>query len=1583
MVSRWAALGMFFAVLALVVTSFSFAPVALADEIAPTNTSTSAPTTPSTPAPAEPTSTPPTPAPPTSTSKPPVPTSAQPTSVQPTTVQPTSERPAPAETTSEKPTTTSTEPTSTEPAAAGRLAARGPVDGVVVAITDIQVEGKPGEQAKVGDFVDVKGTWDASGVQPEPQTGDQFTVQFPDVLELQSNPRIDLRGDDGTLWGTCELVAATNLMTCTLTDAVADRPMDVKGDFWVLTKAVEYTEVEDVEFNINGEYTVAHALPGGGGIDDPNKLNTSFKKGELQPNKQSVRWTIDIPGKSLAKMDGDKDGTVVLSDALSANMKLCEGKIDAKLFSGRAPNFAVVDGSEVTVTQTGGAGAEALIEIKTGSAFDASKDYRVQYTSCTASDKVDPKGTTYGNSVTIDGKDVPAAGVGQDWEVKTAPAKSGVVQRGDRYMTVAWEIMIPGSVIAANPDHKVTMADALGGEHEVCVGGLGLKIGKGDYLPGREGQSNPTVDATGEFTIDQSSATAGAKSFEVTFAPEEVGAFEPDKYYYVTYQTCVTTTNADGSAKVPDTTDTFTNTVSVNGNGVPAATPTGPKFEGGKSGSLNTGVKTVGGKEQPAGTTIDWKVEVAGHTLEGLDAPAVITDTFSETLKVCEVGPDLKNALNLSVKKRDFLAGDDTLVDIAGQTTVATVDSGIAITLPKGAKDYSRDTRYLIAYTLCTASDGVDARGTVYGNSVSYVDEVRSTSSVRQEWAGGGTGQGTTRGSFSLLKQREEGSADFSKDLEFEVKVEEFAPGKDMTGTPDESYILKVKADGTPVSGDFARGNGWQIRLTEINLPTIDGAYFEEPRFAASPGVAPSADGAQAVVTTVPGSNAQVSLFNKAVKGSATIAKTVTGDAKGQVSEFQTYVINADIRATGDPDEAAERRQITLTDGADYPLTGLPIGATVTFSEEPLTNTDTVTWAAPVFSQNPITIGKDAAANAVTVTNEAKTTMGTFELSKKLTGPEASSTKVPETFDVVATWTNADGTPGSKTLTLPSDGTVVQFGESLPGGSRVTLAETVPDNGDGLAYGAPAYSGGVTIGESDVVTIGKDPRKVEVTNFIGKNNGTLQVLKQVSGEAADAVGEDVEFAVIASWQDDVEFVNHPLTVKKGKATPLGVDLPVGTVVTFTETARPDVAKVEWGTITWGTDPHGQSWLKTNADGSVTGIVSDDPAEGRLITLTNEALWKFGSVEFTKHIVDEIGENPVPATEAGLPAGAEFEVRIDGIEPALPAGAGFPAVGETIPLNAENGFRWQSGEVLPRNTVVTFSEVDPDPLPGIDWARPYYWVAEDAGDEEHRNTVGIEPGKNAVVEIHNRIIPTTDVDVSKIVTGPKGNQVTKDPSTTFQVTAAWTDIDDEARSCVLDVKPGGSVAPTAQCDAAVVDGKVQFPLNTEINFVESGAHTDVTNVQWGGVEWGVRDGNADVAKLDGVPTGATVTFTGEANGSVVLGLENETSSKGLIFIPIPIPLPPWGGEWPFPVPGPGPGPDGPVVNPGPGNPGPNGPGGSGHNGAPGKPAPSKPNQSSSLPVTGANVIWLAGAALVLIAGGGLLTLRNRRRAASAE
>ncbi|MFJ6263222.1 Ig-like domain-containing protein, partial [Rhodococcus erythropolis] len=721
-VSRSAALGMTVAVLALIMTSFAFSPVASADDVV-TTTTTSATTTKATTTPV------------TTTEVPPAITTAPPTS--------TAEAP-----TSEKPPITATAPSTTTPVAAQRLAARGVNPGIDVKITDIQVEGKNGQQITVGDSVTVKGTWDASNAAPQP--GDQFTVQFPNELKLDANPTIALEGADGTVWGTCDLVAATNLMTCVLSDAVADRPDEVKGDFFVYTKAVEYTTSETVDFTINDKVTPVD-LPGTGGITDGRVIGESTKSGKLQDNKQSVRWTIDVPGADLAALDAGGTGSVTLSDALSANMKLCEGsRLDAKLLSGRPGDLKPVAGG-VTITQAA-AGDPVSIAISNGAPFEKGKLYRVEYTSCTTSGVVDlptegDESVVYDNSVTIGGNTVSSDGVGQDWRPQTGPSKSGNLDRDKRYMEAAWTITVPGIFIAGLPDQKVVIEEALSANHEVCEGGLIPTVWRANRLPGLNGETTNHVNVTGEFDIVHS-AIAGATDFSVTITPKDAGSIDAKQYYFVKFRTCVT------GDEVPDSTDTFTNTATVNGKEVTASTK-GPGFTGKKTGKINTETKDVAGETQPAGTTLDWNVEIPGHHLENLTDRAVITDTFSDTMTVCEVTGDLKKNLNLKVTAKDFLGnnGVNAERDLTAGTTVSRTPGGIDVTLPKDAGDYNRETRYFISYTLCTASGGLDQRGTEYSNTLAYEGGPNLSSSVKQEWGGGGTGQGVSRGSFSLLKE--------------------------------------------------------------------------------------------------------------------------------------------------------------------------------------------------------------------------------------------------------------------------------------------------------------------------------------------------------------------------------------------------------------------------------------------------------------------------------------------------------------------------------------------------------------------------------------------------------------------------------------------------------------------------------------------------------------------------------------------------------------------------------------------------------------------------------------------------------------
>ncbi|MDN5800413.1 MAG: DUF5979 domain-containing protein [Corynebacterium casei] len=837
----------------------------------------------------------------------------------------------------------------------------------------------------------------------------------------------------------------------------------------------------------------------------------------------------------------------------------------------------------------------------------------------------------------------------------------------------------------------------------------------------------------------------------------------------------------------------------------------------------------------------------------------------------------------------------------------------------------------------------------------------------------------TTFGTFSLYKQvkvddRVPESAQIP--TEFDVVASWSVDGEAFTEE------LKLNSDGTVVESEHTDiPAGTVVTLEELLPPAAGGAQWETPVFGA-PAQAIEGNKATFVIGLDPVS---IGIQNVAMPhyGSLSLVKKVEGPASEDVAEDQKFQVNATITTPGGD---VENRTFYIEQGKPNTLNNLIVGTTVALEEVKPADNDDVTWGQPVFTpSNEITITTENLHVDVELTNNAEATYGTFSLSKEITGPEQYNENVPEFFQVRAEWVDTEGANQEKILEVPTDGSV-DFGEDLKNGTIVTLTEIVPEDGNGIAWGIPAFSGQVTVADGNhaEVVIGKDPKSATVKNYADTNTGTLRITKAVEGEAAEAVPADAEFTVKATWQDGGVFEERTLTVKQGETTELGEELPVNTVITFSEMDLPEIDVVNWGEITWATDPSGESWLKRNPDGSYSGIISDDPAEGRLITLSNEALWSAGAISYEKYIVTGAEGEPVPATDADLPEGAEFEVVIDNIE--LPEGKELPddagiSVGDVITLNAENNFYWESEMVLPKGTKVTFSELDPAPLPGISWGEQSYYVVVDATDESgERNIVEVEANEIGEAQIHNRAVPTTEVIVEKIVTGPKGSAVTNDEDAYFQVTASWTDVDGVDRSCVLNVVPGqaATIHPEAEnCNAPVIDGKIQFPTNTEITFEETGATTSVSNAKWSEVIWTIAGGAAELAEVEGSETAAIIELTGESDEPVSLELENKTSANGLIILPIPIfPFPGGSSENPN-----GPTPEGPsdVEASHPSEPGSPEEGvdskGPGPKDAAAPSQPSKP-EGGALANTGANVLWIAGAGLLLLLGGAWIAMRGR-------
>src|SRR5699024_5873150 len=127
---------------------------------------------------------------------------------------------------------------------------------------------------------------------------------------------------------------------------------------------------------------------------------------------------------------------------------------------------------------------------------------------------------------------------------------------------------------------------------------------------------------------------------------------------------------------------------------------------------------------------------------------------------------------------------------------------------------------------------------------------------------------------------------------------------------------------------------------------------------AKTDGVTISEDGTSAVIAIQPRQNIGVGLRNKASLGSATVAKTVDGEAAGasQIAN-QTLVLTAFITH---PDGQQTHQTLLLSDGAQASIPDLKVGTKGRLSETLPADNYQVTWGDPVFTPgNEITVTQD------------------------------------------------------------------------------------------------------------------------------------------------------------------------------------------------------------------------------------------------------------------------------------------------------------------------------------------------------------------------------------------------------------------------------------------------------------------------------------------------------------------------------------------------------------------------------------------------------------------------------------------------
>lgn len=1316
-----------------------------------------------------------------------------------------------------------------------------------IVVSEVSVSSVDGDQATVGDTLTISGSWDAS--EANPQAGDTFTIGLPPELRFTQPVPFALTGanplDEIVAWANCLTDPASGIATCTLTDQVVPYPELVKGTFEFDVEAALDTTAKDVVFDLNGEETPV-PLPGGGGIDDGIVISDEWdKSGTLNSNKWSMTWTINLPGSRMAGED-----SVTILEQLSDNHVLCD---PSNLKVETVRGSTVVNVTEIATAAVGPAPYDfSLVLIAPENGFDPDVTYRVKYETCTPDGLIDPQGTIYENEATIDvfGESSGIIGVGQDWAFTGQVNKQGSVLGGaDRNGKIGWTVTVAGDHFAGKD--SFTLTEALTGEHEVCADTVGNMRVFERYGPSTARQR----EITSELVTTTVSSTSSAFEVEFSIADGSDFVFQPSDYFYlIQYKTCATT---DG---LPNAGTVFGNTAGVDG-AVDGSEATVPGRTNQKRGNINTTPVTIDGVEYLPQTTIGWRITVPGEKLGDIASELIVTDVLSGAHQVCVgEGGDIASRLGLKVQAVDQIQnGGLATVDLSASATASLDTDTVTITIPQPTLEqpgggelsgFSHEYQYVITYTTCTTSGGMDAPGTGYGNAAEVAGSTYNQT-VTQSNRGSGTGSGVARGSVTVVKNLADtpGAEFVPDDAVFTVHVKEIDPD----GIVQIEYDLQVPVNGSPKSGLNSRGTGWTIELSELTFPTVPGVVFGSPIFAGGTGVTPSADGTTAIADLEPATNIAVSLTNTAELGSLEVRKVLDGPAAGLVDSAKAYSITAqiDVSALGAGIPAQPDREFTVKAGQSHTLTDLPVGAVVSFSEALPADDDTLTWAPAVIDPQSIEV---VAAHVtepavITVTNRVERTVGTFTLAKTVTGAQADNPAVPENVTVTARW-NEGGTPGEKTLMIPTDGTPVSFGEALLIGTQVTLTETPLADGSSIAWGAPVWSGtGVTINQNTgIVTIGRDAgATVTLENSATTSQAGISVLKGIAGAAASEVDPATEFPVTASWTDN-DGVEHSktLTINAVVPTSLGEDLPAGTVVTITEKKRPGIDTVVWGSIVITGEG-----VEDAGNGSATITVSDQQGDVTLATVINEANWAPGIFSLTKNVTGVLLSNTdVPKAVTVLASWVDGDGVTQSRETSVPTD------GSVVPF----------GEDIPHNTEVVLSEIAPDAAGSFSWDRPE-WDG-DSVDVREDGTAVVTIGAATVAEVTLTNNASTTLGSLELVKTLTGDGAAKVPANTaFPLTVSWVDLLGDTQQSEITVRTG---------ENAIIDG---LPLGTEVR-IEEGAASLPHGVTWAGVQWSSESENVTVGDGDNNQA-VVVTVTGESGASATLTIENKfTSATGL-------------------------------------------------------------------------------------------------------
>ena len=276
-------------------------------------------------------------------------------------------------------------------------------------------------------------SFDWSGVDANLKSGDSFTIGLGDYFSNLQNSdthpmTVEYNGQNVEV-GSCTLTAKE--VTCTFNSKVDELKAagfhNFKGSGSALVSVAKATDVQSVDFTVNGVTTTV-TLPGGGGIGGPKESDWELTKwaSSFYNNYKELTWGVNFgtnqtTGDKLGKtFDGSRQ-SIVFTDTLGGGMTFNQADATRTVL-----NLRPADGKSIPLTNAAGQdattqygdydvkatysedGRTATYEVtgpfKNGTNFTL--EYPVSFVDANGKAVAASRGTSYENTVNLNGTDL-------------------------------------------------------------------------------------------------------------------------------------------------------------------------------------------------------------------------------------------------------------------------------------------------------------------------------------------------------------------------------------------------------------------------------------------------------------------------------------------------------------------------------------------------------------------------------------------------------------------------------------------------------------------------------------------------------------------------------------------------------------------------------------------------------------------------------------------------------------------------------------------------------------------------------------------------------------------------------------------------------------------------------------------------------------------------------------------------------------------------------------------------------------------------------------------------------------------------